>query len=366
MKVTQVVKYLYPVYGGMERVAEIISNALESAKIEEHRVFFLRDREHLKMIDIDAGTSLVTPLFYFRAQPISFLSGSIAMLKRMRKTDVIVIHSPLPNLEISLYFFSFFIKRRIICVMHADPKDTRWKKAQGILNFFYTQFFKRCESVVFTNELNATQSLIPCKRKVVINNGVKVVPGLRKQFQQKSLYDILYVGSFREYKGIRYLIDSLEFQKNIRLQLVGSGELLDAMKQYAAEKKVSDRVIFHGNISDEKLNGIYLASDLFVLPSINGSEAFGLVQVEAMAKGLPVINTDLETAVKLVSLDGVTGYTVKPMDAAALAEAIEKVLQPDVYEKFSASAIERATLFSADKMSEAYLDLILERPGAKL
>lgn len=363
MKVSQIVKFMYPVFGGMERVAEIISIALREKRILEYKVFFLRDKKHLNLIEKDERTALIDPLFYFRSQPVSFLQAPLSIWKKFRDTDITIIHSPFPNLEIPLYLFSFLIKRKIICIMHADPKDTRWKSFKGILNFFYNRFFKRCEVVVFTNNLNAKLSVIPCKNKIVINNGVKIELSAPKKFLRKDTYEILYVGSFREYKGLRYLIDSLDYIDNGRLHLVGNGELFDKLKEYALGKFDRSRVIFYGNMSDQELNDIYYTSDVFVLPSINGSEAFGLVQVEAMAKGLPVVNTDLETAVKLVSLHKETGITVKPADSQAIALALKTILQPGTYDRMSANAIERAKLYSADKMAEQYINLITHLSG---
>jgi rhamnosyl/mannosyltransferase len=81
------------------------------------------------------------------------------------------------------------------------------------------------------------------------------------------------------------------------LLIVGDGERRSALKRHARECNVKDSVQFLGYVSDTKLASIYRAADVFVLPSVEPSEAFGIVQLEAMARELPVINTSLPTGV---------------------------------------------------------------------
>lgn len=85
------------------------------------------------------------------------------------------------------------------------------------------------------------------------------------------------------------------------------------------------QVHFLGNLEEADLRAAFADCDIFVLPSTANSEAFGIVQQEAMVYGKPVINTALPTGVPHVSLDGVTGITVPPEDVPALAQAIQKL-----------------------------------------
>ena len=90
------------------------------------------------------------------------------------------------------------------------------------------------------------------------------------------------------------------------------------------------------------LRPFYEACELFVLPSVAISEAFGLVQLEAMSFGKPVINTDLETGVKEISLNEISGLTVRPQNADALAKAIYRILSnPELKARFGRQAKER-------------------------
>ena len=134
------------------------------------------------------------------------------------------------------------------------------------------------------------------------------------------------------YKGFKYLITALADRAladreldghraldghQAKLLLIGTGPEKSSLKKLAKKLGVTDKIFFLDPVPD--LKPYYLAADLFVFPSCEPNEAFGLVQLEAMAYGKPVINTYLKTAVEEVSLNGLTGLTVPPKDPAALA-----------------------------------------------
>jgi rhamnosyl/mannosyltransferase len=122
---------------------------------------------------------------------------------------------------------------------------------------------------------------------------------------------------------------------------------------------VADRIIWLGDVPDDDLPAVYHLADLFVLPASHASEAFGLVQVEAMAAGLPVVSTEVGTGTSYVNQDGITGRVVSPRDPAALAGAINALLaDPGLRCRMGAAAQARAAgEFALDGMVERVLEL---------
>ena len=130
-----------------------------------------------------------------------------------------------------------------------------------------------------------------------------------------------------------------------------------------------DRIRFQGAVPDDELVALYHACDLFVLPSVTRAEAFGMVQLEAMACGKPVVSTDLPSGVPWVNRHGESGLVVPPGDADALRDAMAAlVTDAALRHRLGTGALQRArTEFTAVRMAERtvalYEEIIRERPG---
>ena len=132
---------------------------------------------------------------------------------------------------------------------------------------------------------------------------------------------VLFVGRLVYYKGLRYLLTALR-STSATLVIAGKGDEHATLVRLAEGLGVQDRVRFVGEVGDAELPLYYQASDLLVLPSCERTEAFGLVQIEAHASGIPSICTALSTGVVFANLDGETGLVVPPGDSDSLARAI--------------------------------------------
>jgi rhamnosyl/mannosyltransferase len=174
---------------------------------------------------------------------------------------------------------------------------------------------------------------------------------------------VLFVGRLRAYKGLPHLLEAL-VHVDANLALVGDGPERRRLQRLTRRLGLSDRVHFTGHLPDAALPAAYQAADLFVLPSHLPSEAFGLVMVEAMASGLPVVCTELGTGTSVVVRHGQTGLVVPPADPAALADALRHLLADDALRRrLGRAGLQRARdEFAADvyvqRTLDAYADVL--------
>ena len=170
---------------------------------------------------------------------------------------------------------------------------------------------------------------------------------------------VLFVGRLAEKKGVTYLINAM---KNIDalLIIVGDGPLKQQLEEQASQMK--NKIKFLGAKTHEELKTIYASSDIFVAPSITAKdgdkEGFGLVFLEAMASGLPVIGSNSGGIPSIVK-DGENGFLVEEKDVKDLQEKIEILIRnPDLYDRFSHNAIVTAKGYDYEIIGRRYADML--------
>ena len=174
----------------------------------------------------------------------------------------------------------------------------------------------------------------------------------------------LCVGRPVQYKGFDVAIRALRDVPGTLL-FVGTGPLLATLQKRARDIGVSDRVRFLGYCSPDQLRAHYRSATALWFPSIERNEGFGIAQVEAMASGCPVINTQIPgSGVHEVSVDGVTGFTIPCNDAAALANAARKLLANEELRcAFSENGKKRAREFDNEEVNQRLMKLYGEVMG---
>jgi glycosyltransferase involved in cell wall biosynthesis len=168
---------------------------------------------------------------------------------------------------------------------------------------------------------------------------------------------VFVVGRHVYYKGLDVLLRAMAGIDAL-LIIGGTGPLTADLKRQTDASGLHDRVLFAGFIPDEDLIAYYDVCDVFTMPSTDRSEAFGLVQLEAMHFGKPVVSTRLGTGVEFVNVDGETGLLVPPGDVAALRNAIQHLLaDPGLRRRLGDAGRDRvASTFSVTQMVQGTLD----------
>lgn len=178
-------------------------------------------------------------------------------------------------------------------------------------------------------------------------------------FNQAGKKIILFVGRLAEKKGVTYLIDAMK-KVDAKLVIVGDGPLSEQLKTQASFLK--DKVCFLGAKTHEELRTIYASSDIFVAPSITAKdgdkEGFGLVFLEAMASGLPVIGSNSGGIPSIVK-DGENGFLVEEKDVNGIADKINRlILEENLYYKFSENALKIAGQYDYRKIAQKYAQVL--------
>ena len=355
MNVLQVNKFYYPKVGGIEQVVQNIAEGLPESYSTE--VLAARSRgfgrkfEH-EGIHVRKASSLgvvmsvpIAPSFPLRLRTVA------------RNADIVHHHLPNPLSTVS-QLAAGTPDSALIATYHSDivRQATAFRAYRPILH----RFLNRVDRLLVTSErlLENSAVLEPYEDKcevVPLSIDINAVdaedpPELEEAVRGPT---ILFAGRLNYYKGVEYLIDAMK-EVDATLLIAGDGPRREALESRTRDRKVDDCVRFLGYVSDTKLASAYREGDIFVLPSVESSEAFGIVQLEAMARGVPVINTSLRTGVPWVSPDGETGFTVPPRDTTALANAINDLLDNDAQRRqYGRQARERVeSVFTRDRMLE--------------
>jgi glycosyltransferase involved in cell wall biosynthesis len=153
---------------------------------------------------------------------------------------------------------------------------------------------------------------------------------------------VVALGRLVTYKGFDVLVRALT-QLDCHLLVIGTGTQQKHLEGIAGDLGVTTKVSFVGYLSQGDVKVHLHAARVFAFPSITRAEAFGIAQLEAMAAGLPIVNTSIPTAVPRIARDGIEALTVPPSDVAALSAAIYRLLDDEALaSRLGAAGRERA------------------------
>lgn len=355
MKILQVNKFYYPWIGGIEKIVQQIAEGLNKKDGLEIDVLVCNDKNKRIVETInEVKVFKAKTLKVIFGMPVSF--DFICFYRKMKKKyDLIFLHYPFPLGFVAYCFFSK--NKKLFIWYHSDI--VRQKLLEIFFRPFHLYALKKAKKIFVSNPnlIESSDYLRKFKEKcIVVPFGIDLnyfkesedVKNKAKEIKDNFGSPlILSVGRLSYYKGFEYLIKA---GKDIeaKIIIIGEGKLKTKLTKIIRNLGLGNKVFIIPPVKD--LRPYYLACDVFVLPSIYKSEAFGIVILEAMVFGKPVISTELGTGTSWVNINNKTGFVVEPKNVNELFNKINLLLEnKEIYKQFSLNAIERVKNFSIEK-----------------
>jgi len=360
-------KYYPPVDGGIESHVHDLATALSSRYDVTALVFNTERRTVQETVE---GVRVVRVATLGRVFSTEMAPGFPSWFMRLRSADLIHLHTPNPLGELACLATPPGV--RLVVTYHSDV--VRQKLLGRINRFVLHRVLKRADRVIaFTRRYMETSPVISryADKCAIIPHGIDLGEFAATPAVEARAAELrgehgpriaLFVGRLVYYKGVDVLLHALARVPDLRLILVGDGPTRESLVSLSRGLGLSGRATFLGRVSHEEKVACYRASDFLVLPATHRSEAFGLVQLEAQACGLPVITTDIDSGVPFVTRDGETGIIVPPADADALAAAMRTLAEEGrMRERYGAAGRRRVEdLFSREVMTRDCIRLYEE------
>jgi glycosyltransferase involved in cell wall biosynthesis len=364
MKILYTLKYSYPSKGGTESFIDCLSEEMSQKGFdaETYSCSETKTYTNIKILKNKVKIFKQATYFFLKSQPLNILF--LSLRNKIRKSNIIHHNYPFPTLELVLLLNRRLLKRsKFIITWHANVKNSRWGFIEKYYDKIISKLLMYCDHIVVTSPalFNNSEILQKFKDKVkVIPLSCKKIFNLevtQKSYPENRFFKLLFVGKIRDYKGIHVAIESI-VGLNVTLTIVGEKMIERDLNEMVESLGLKNSVTFINSVSDAQLIELYKSHDLFLFPSVNEAEAFGIVQIEAMSMGMPVINTNLNSGVPFVSVNELTGLTVTPGSVLEFHNAISIIINDKVlYETFSLNCIKRSKEFSIEAMTNAYLEL---------
>ena len=334
MRILYLYKDYYPILGGIENHIRTLAEGLRERGAQTH---VLVTNTANRTVQETIGGVPVTKTA--RQLDVSSAPVSLPFFPAVRRLeadmDIAHAHMPYPPGEVAHLLMGR--ARRFVVTYHSDI--VRQRVLGALYRPFLWRVLARARLIAVSNPVYIQDSPFLRRHAAkcrVIPFGLDLArftatPALeaeaaawRARYGNRPL--LLFVGRLRHYKGVNVLIEAMRELPDAVALIVGIGPLAAEWQAQTQAAGLADRVHFLGEQSDAAVAALYHAADIFVLPSTNRAETFGIVQTEAMACGRPVICTELGTGTSYVNQHGVTGLVVPPNDPAALAAAARRLL----------------------------------------
>ena len=272
-----------------------------------------------------------------------------------KRVDIVYLHEPSP---FALLCTAFKIRTNLYIYHHSDIVRQRYLKfllfpIQFFVYFFSKKIFCSSENIAkyspLLNFFSSKVYVLPFWLDNDISNEKVVCVNNRRDPQYH-----LFIGRISRYKGVSALVEAIKSCSDHRFVIVGTGEDVHILDEISAHDNVE---IIPRHVSEQKKAELFRNALSFLFPSTSENEAFGIMQLEAMSAGVPIINTKLKSGVPEVARDGLEAITIEPNDVPALIDAIEKISDFNTNQTMRRACWIRARSFDKRDLSEKLLVL---------
>jgi rhamnosyl/mannosyltransferase len=350
MRILHLAKYYWPRSGGMERVVQDLA---EGAAAQGHEVSVVAVESRSGGSVGGRQQSTITRVFSFGALGSEEIAPGYLAAAR-RRADILHLHHPHPLADMACLLRSR--RTPLIVTQHNDSSrdEYRWL-ARAVV--------RRAAAIVVPSRahLALSSELEGFEHKTdIIPFGIDEsrwidVPRRPIDAPPKAIF----IGRLVKFKGLDVLLKALERVPDLRLDIVGAGPEGPRLRTLTQALALTDRVRWFGEYPDEDLPRRMAEADFLVLPSVTVEERFGIVLLEAMAAGRPILTTTVPTGVREVNVPGETGLEVPLHDVRALAEALETLAHDPFKREQMGDAGRRRVekFFTRDLMTQRHIAL---------
>ncbi len=347
MRVLQLGKF-FPIRGGVEKVAYDLMVGLSERGVHCD-MMCAATQGGSRVIPINRNAHLICCHTWLKAAATMISPAMIFTLRKVcRQYDIIHVHHPDPMAALALALSGY--KGKVVLHWHSDIQKQKY--LLKLYRPLQDWLLRRADLIVGTSPVYLDESpfLKNVQQKTVcLPIGVPpVLPEpeaadrICQQYGGKKI--VFALGRLVAYKGFTHLVEAARFLKDDYVVLIGgTGALEQALCQQIKRLGLENKVVLLGRIPDRDLPAYFGACKVFCLPSVQKTEAFGIVQIEAMSCGKPVVATRIpQSGVPWVNKHGVSGLNVMPGNAGELARAIQDIADNEsVYDKYSTAAKNR-------------------------
>jgi glycosyltransferase involved in cell wall biosynthesis len=336
-EVVHVVARYPPALGGTEKVAQGLAEAQHQIGM---RVRVLTS--DVQFNELEGGEDFTFPILRLKSFDVAHTTIMPSLLSRLMRLD--------PNSTIHLHIASAYVPEVVwiyarirgcpyVAHVHLDvlPSGKAGFLLEPYKKVLLRRVLRSASAIVVPTDdyqkLISHKYRIAQERITVLPNGTthRIAERHKTLWQKDGKAKLLFVGRLSVQKNIPLLLEAIavyikKYSNNIELAIVGDGEDRSAVQSQIQRLRLGDVVSLQGPAYGEALESIYESSDLFILTSIN--ESFGLVFIEAMSKGLPIVTVNIP-AVRNVVSDGINGLLAES-NPERIAEAIHTLLSNEI------------------------------------